>query len=63
VATTVYQRERGPRRFSRKLDSEYDGEHPRGGQKWSTIYTWRRHVANYGVTYHGAWPLRGLPFE
>jgi hypothetical protein len=28
----VYQRERGPRRFGRKLDSEDDREHPRGAR-------------------------------
>jgi hypothetical protein len=30
MATTVYRRERGPRRFDRKLDSGDDGERPRG---------------------------------
>ena len=28
VAATVYRREQGQRRFSQKLDSEDDGEHP-----------------------------------
>ena len=28
MAATVYQREHGPRRFGRKLDSEDGGEHP-----------------------------------
>jgi hypothetical protein len=30
TAATVYQRERGPRRFDRKLDSGDGGERPRG---------------------------------
>ena len=31
MAATVYQREQGPRRFSRKLDSEDGGEWSRRG--------------------------------
>jgi hypothetical protein len=50
TTSTVYQRERGPRRFGRKLDSDDGGEHLRGGQKRSTTYVWRRLVALYGVT-------------
>jgi hypothetical protein len=49
AAATMYQRERGPRRFDRKLDSEDGGERSRGGRKLSTTYTWRRLVALYGV--------------
>jgi hypothetical protein len=54
--------ERGPRRFDRKLDSEDNGERPRGGQKQSATCAWRRLVALYGVTRPGAWSSCGLPF-
>jgi hypothetical protein len=33
VAATVYQMKRGSHHFNRKLDSEDDVEHPRGGRK------------------------------
>ena len=66
VAASVYQREQGPRRFGRKLDSEGSGEHPgeacRKARRRPT-YAWRRLEAIHGVTRLGAWPLRGIPCE
>jgi hypothetical protein len=41
MVATVYRRERGPRRFVRKLDSGDGGERPR---------VWRRPAVLYGVT-------------
>ena len=64
VAATVYQREQGPRRFSRKLDSEDGGEHPgeacRKAHRRPTC-AWGRSGAIHGVIRLGAWPLRGAP--
>jgi hypothetical protein len=45
--TTVYQRERGPRRFGRKLDSGDSEERPRGAG--SGVPLVRRPAALYGV--------------
>jgi hypothetical protein len=56
----VYPRERGPRSFGQKLDSEDGGERLRGGQKLSTTCAWIRLVALYGVTRLGAWPRVGF---
>ena len=66
VATTVYWREQGLRRFGQKLDSEDGGEHPgeayRKARRRPT-YVWGRPEAIHGVTPQGAWPLRGIPCE
>ena len=66
VAATMYQREQGPWRFSRKLDSEDSGEHP--GEACRKAYrrptcAWGRPKDIHGVTRPGAWPLRGIPCE
>ena len=66
VAATVYQREQGPRRFGRKLDSEDGGERserglPKAHQR--PTCAWGRPGAIHGVTRLGAWPLRGIPWE
>jgi hypothetical protein len=37
TTTTVYQRERGPRRFSQKLDSGDGGERPRGAESGAPL--------------------------
>ena len=66
VAATVYRREQGPLRFSRKLDSEDGGEHLgeacRKARRRPTC-AWGRPKAIHGVTRLGAWPLRGIPCE
>ena len=66
VAATVYRREQGPRRFSWKLDSEDSGEHSgeacRKARRTPTC-AWGRPEAIHGVTWLGAWPLRGIPCE
>ena len=57
-------REQGPRRFSRKLDSEDGGEHlGQACQKARRRPTcaWGRPKAIHGVARLGAWPLRGAP--
>ena len=66
VATTMYRREQGLRRFGQKLDSEDDGEHPgEACQKARRRPTcaWGRPKAIHGATRSGAWPLRGIPCE
>ena len=66
VATTVYRREQGPRRFGQKLDSE-DGREHLGEACWKArqrpTCMWGRPEAIHGVTRPGAWPLRGIPCE
>ena len=66
VAVTVYQREQGPRRFGRKLDSKDSGEHPgkacRKARRRPTC-AWGRPEAIHGITRPGAWPLQGIPCE
>ena len=66
VAATVYQREQGPQRFGRKLDSEDGGEHLgeacRKARRRLTCM-WRRPEAILEVTRSGAWPLQGIPYE
>jgi hypothetical protein len=37
TTTTVYRRERAPRRFDRKLDSGYGGERPRGARSGAPL--------------------------
>ena len=66
VATTMYGREQGLRRFGQKLDSEDGGEHPgeacRKACRRPTC-SWGRPEAIHGVTRPGAWPLQGIPCE
>ena len=66
VATTVYQREQGPRCFGRNLDSEDSGVHLgeacRKARQRPTC-AWGRPGAIHGVTRPGVWPLRGIPCE
>jgi hypothetical protein len=49
MAATVYQRERGSRRFGRNLDSGRRGASERSWKR-STTCVWRRLAALYGVT-------------
>ena len=66
VVATVYRREQGPRRFSRKLDSEDGGEHPREAcrkARQRPTCAWGRPEAIHEVTLSRAWPLRGIPCE
>ena len=58
VATTVYRRERGPRRFGRKLDSEDDGERSGRGLPEGTPETHLRMEKAWG--YPWSYPTKSL---
>jgi hypothetical protein len=62
TAATVYQRERGPRRFGQKLDSGDDGERPRGAESGAPLARGGGPWLSTELLDHGAWPLRRLPF-
>jgi hypothetical protein len=62
MAATVYQRERGPWRFSRKLDSEDGGERPRGAGSEAPLVHGEGPWLSMELLDRGAWPSRGLPF-
>jgi hypothetical protein len=62
TATTVYQRERGPWRFDRKLDSGDGGERLRGAKSGAPLAREEGLWLSTELLDHGAWPSRGLPF-
>jgi hypothetical protein len=62
TATTGYQRERGPRRFGRKLDSGDGEEHPRGAGSRESLARGEGLRLSTELLDRGAWPSRGLPF-
>jgi hypothetical protein len=62
TAATVCRRERGPRRFDRKLDSADDGERPRGAGSGSPLARGEGLWLSTELLDRGAWPSRGLPF-
>jgi hypothetical protein len=62
MAATVYWRERGPRRFGRKLDSGDSGERPRGSGSGEPLACGEGPWLSTGLLVHGAWPSRRLPF-
>jgi hypothetical protein len=62
TAATVYRRERGPRRFGRKLDSEDGGERPRGAGSGAPLARGEGLQLSTELLDQGAWPSRGLPF-
>jgi hypothetical protein len=62
TATTVYRRERGPRRFSRMLDSGDGGERPRGAGSGAPLTRGERPRVSTELLDQGGWPSRGLPF-
>ena len=59
---TVYQRERGPRHFGRKLDNGDGGEHPRGAKSGAPLARGEGPWLSTELLDRGAWPSRGLPF-
>jgi hypothetical protein len=59
----MYQRERGTRRFSRKLDSGDGGERPRGAESGAPLTRGKGPQLSTELLNRGAWPSRGLPFE
>jgi hypothetical protein len=56
TAATVYRRERGPRRFGRKLDSGDDGEHPRGAESGAPLARGEGLRLSTELLDRGAWP-------
>jgi hypothetical protein len=62
MAATVYQRERGSRRFGRKLDSGDSGERPRGAESGASLACGEGSRLSSELLDRGAWPSRGLPF-
>jgi hypothetical protein len=62
TAATVYRRERGPRLIGRKLDSEDDGERPRGAGSGAPLARGEGPRLSTELLDRGAWPSRGLPF-
>ena len=62
TAATVYRRERGPRRFGRKLDSGDGGERPRGAGSGAPLARGEGPRLSMELLDRGAWPSRGLSF-
>jgi hypothetical protein len=62
TVATVYRRERGPRRFGRKLDSGDGGERPRGAKSGAPLAHGEGPRLSMELLNRGAWPSRGLPF-
>jgi hypothetical protein len=60
MAATVYRRERGPRRFGRKLDNGYNGEHPRGTESGAPLARGEGLRLSTELPDQGAWPSHGL---
>jgi hypothetical protein len=62
TVATVYQRERGPRRFGRKLDSGDGGERPRGAENGAPLARGEGSWLSTKLFDRGAWPSREIPF-
>ena len=62
TAATVYRRERGPRRFGRKLDSGDGGERLRGAGSGAPLARGEGPRLSTESLDRGARPSRGLPF-
>jgi hypothetical protein len=62
VAATMYRRERGLRRFNRKLDSEDDREHPREAKRGAPLAYGEGIWLSMELTSRGTWPCHWLPF-
>jgi hypothetical protein len=62
MAATVYRRERGPRRFSQKLDSGVGGERPIGAERGAPLARGEGPRLTTELLDRGAWPSCGLPF-
>jgi hypothetical protein len=58
----MYQRQQGPRRFGRKLDSGDGGEHPRGARSEAPLARGEGPQLSTELLDRGAWPSCGLPF-
>jgi hypothetical protein len=62
MTATVYQRKRGPQRFTRKLDSGDGGERPRGAISGAPLARGEGPQLSMKLLDRGGWPSRGLPF-
>jgi hypothetical protein len=62
ATATVYRRERGPRRFFWKLDSEDNEERPRGAKSEAPLARGEDPQLSTDLLVRGAWPSRGLHF-
>jgi hypothetical protein len=62
TTATMYQRERGPRRLGRKLDSGDDGEHSRGVGSGAPLARGEGPRLSTELLDRGAWPSCVLPF-
>jgi hypothetical protein len=62
TTVTVYERERVPRRFDRKLDSGDGRERPRGAGSGAPLACGEGPRLSTELLDQGAWPSRGLPF-
>jgi hypothetical protein len=62
TTATIYRRERGPRRFGRKLDSGDGGERPRGAGSAAPLALGEGPRLSTELLDCGAWPSHGLPF-
>jgi hypothetical protein len=62
TAATVYRKERGPRRFYRKLDSGDGVERLRGAESGAPLAGAEGTWLSTELLDRGAWPSRGLPF-
>ena len=63
TTATVYRRERGPRRFGRKLDSGDGGERLRGAGSGAPLARGEGPRLSMELLDRVAWPSRGLPFS
>jgi hypothetical protein len=62
MAATMYWRERGSRRFGRKLDSGDGGERPRGAGSEAPLAYGEGPRLSTDLLDRGVWPSRELPF-
>jgi hypothetical protein len=62
TTATMYRRERGPRRFSRKLDSGDGRERPRGAGSEAPLARGEGPQLSTELLGRDAWPSRGFPF-
>jgi hypothetical protein len=62
TTATVYQRERGPWRFGRKLNGGDDEERPRGAGSGAPLASGEGLRLSMELLDRGAWPSCGLPF-
>jgi hypothetical protein len=62
VTAARVRRERGPRRFGRKLDSGDGGVRPRGAGSGAPLACGEGPRLSTELLGQGAWPSRGLPF-